>query len=212
MADRASRAPAVIGAIVAGGANERFGGEPKGLQLVGGVRIIDRVASALSGVTSTLVLIANAPDAETWMPGVPVRRDERSERGSVVGIHTALASADVDDIVVVVAWDMPFVDKRLLAFLIEQVRAGAAAAVPDGPNGPEPFCAAYTRGCLPDIERAVEGGKFRMSSLVAGLTNAARVRIEDARRFGDPARLFFNVNNREQLEAAERILFTHHAR
>ena len=65
----------VTGAIVAGGANERFGGEPKGLRPVGGVRILDRVASALRTVTSDLVVIANAPDTERWLAGVPVRRD-----------------------------------------------------------------------------------------------------------------------------------------
>src|SRR5215831_3438634 len=74
----------VTGAIVAGGANERFGGEPKGLQRVGGVRIIDRVAAAIRAVTPHIVLVANSPDAQAWLD-VPVRRDVRSERGSVVG-------------------------------------------------------------------------------------------------------------------------------
>jgi len=78
----------VTGAIVAGGANERFGGEPKGLRRVGGIRIIDRVASAIRAVTPDIVLVANAPDAEQWLGAVKVCRDVRSERGSVVGLHT----------------------------------------------------------------------------------------------------------------------------
>lgn len=196
----------VTGAIVAGGANERFGGEPKGLRLVGGVRILDRVASALRIVTSDLVMIANAPDADRWLTGVPVRRDTRRERGSVVGIHTAIAEAAAGDIVLVVAWDMPFVSAHLLAFLVARARAAGTAVIPDGPSGPEPFCAAYTPECLPDIERAIDRGEFRMSSVVAGLANASRVSAAEVSRFGDPSRLFFNVNSAADLERAERML------
>ncbi len=206
MADRARGV--VVGAIVAGGANERFGGEPKGLRPIGGVRIIDRVATALRSVASDLVLVANAPDADSWILGVSVRKDGRRERGSLVGIHTAISSANPGEIVLVVAWDMPFVSGDLLSYLAACVHDGATAAIPEGPDGPEPFCAAYTRACLPEIERAIDRGDFRMSRVVAGLSNALRVSEADVRRFGDPTRLFFNVNNREQLEAAERILFT----
>ncbi len=125
----------VTGAIVAGGANERFGGEPKGLRRVGGIRIIDRVASAIRAVTPEIVLVANAPDADQWLAGVPVHRDLRSERGSVVGLHTAIASIPAGDIALVVAWDMPFVSAGLLSLLTRRVREGASAAIPESPGG-----------------------------------------------------------------------------
>ena len=57
-------------------------------------------------------------------PAFRVRRDTRRERGSVVGIHTAIADAAAGDIVLVVAWDMPFVSAHLLAFLVARARAG----------------------------------------------------------------------------------------
>jgi molybdopterin-guanine dinucleotide biosynthesis protein A len=196
---------AVTGAVVAGGANERFGGEPKGLRRVGGIRIIDRVASAIRAVTPKIVLVANAPDADQWLPGVPVHRDLRSERGSVVGLHTAIASIPADGIALVVAWDMPFVSAGLLSLLVRRVRDGASAAIPQSPSGPEPFCAAYSAACLDDIERAVARGDFRMSSLVAALPSATRVTDAEVRSFGDPVRLFFNVNTPADLEKAERM-------
>ena len=195
----------VTGAIVAGGANERFGGEPKGLRRVGGIRIIDRVASAIRAVTPEIVLVANAPDAERWLAGVKVYRDVRSERGSVVGLHTAIASIPADDIALVVAWDMPFVSAALLSLLAHRVREGASAAIPESPAGPEPFCAAYATACLADIERAVTGGDFRMSNIVAALPNASRVTDAELRSFGDPTRIFFNVNTPADLEQAERM-------
>jgi molybdopterin-guanine dinucleotide biosynthesis protein A len=195
----------VTGAIVAGGANERFGGEPKGLRRVGGLRLIDRVASAIRAVTPEIVLVANAPDAEQWLAGVRVYRDIRSERGSVVGLHTAIASIPAGDIALVVAWDMPFVNAGLLSLLTRRVREGASAAIPESHAGPEPFCAAYSTACLADIERAIARGDFRMSSLVSALPNLSRVADAEVRSFGDPARLFFNVNTAADLETAERM-------
>ena len=195
----------VTGVVVAGGANERFGGEPKGLRRVGGMRIIDRVAGAIRAVTPDIVLVANAAEAETWLRGVPVRRDVRSERGSVVGLHTAIASLSPGEIALVVAWDMPFVSAGLLALLTSRVREGASAAIPESPAGPEPFCAAYTSACLSDIERAIARRDFRMSSLVDALPDVSRVGEAEVRRFGDPERLFFNVNTSTDLETAERM-------
>ncbi len=179
----------VTGAVVAGGANERFGGEPKGLRRVGGIRIIDRVASAIRAVTPEIVLVTNAPDADQWLAGVPVHRDLRSERGSLVGIHTAIASIPADGIALVVAWDMPFVSAGLLSLLTRRVREGASAAIPESPAGPEPFCAAYTPACLVDIERAIARGDFRMSSIVdraAQCFARRRRRRAELRRPGAP--------------------------
>ena len=168
MSESAARAHrSVSAAIVAGGANERFGGEPKGLRTVGGLRLIDRVVAAVRTVTHDVALIANAPDAEQWLPRVPVRRDARTERGSVVGIHSALLGAR--DIVLVVAWDMPFVSADLLAALVSRARDGASAVVPEGRNGPEPFCAAYTSECLPTIEDAIVRGEYRKQFLRRGV-------------------------------------------
>ena len=117
----------MTGVIVAGGENQRFGGAPKGLARVGGERIIDRVAKAIRVVTQNIVLVANAPDAEAWLPGVTVVRDTRPERGSVVGLYSALAGAT--DVRLVVAWDMPFVSADLLKFVVERIGDGATAVV-----------------------------------------------------------------------------------
>jgi molybdenum cofactor guanylyltransferase len=95
------------GVILAGGGASRFGGRPKGLERVGGARIIDRVAGALQPVTDDLLLIANDPLAAEWRAGLRVAGDVLQNVGSVAGIHAALVHAGGPALVV--AWDMPFV-------------------------------------------------------------------------------------------------------
>jgi molybdopterin-guanine dinucleotide biosynthesis protein A len=194
----------VIGAIIAGGGNKRFGGEPKGLHVVDGLRIIDRIAAALRIVTDDLVLVANAPDAGNWLPGVRVTRDAREERGSLVGIHTALVAAAGDD-VLLVSWDMPFVSSELLGAIRARLTPGTSAAVPEGPTGLEPFCAAYSASTRPAVEAAIMAGKLRVSRLIASLPHVERLSDADVQAFGSRARLFFNVNTPADLAEAQRM-------
>ena len=193
----------LVGAIIAGGASSRFGGAPKGLQSVGGQRIIDRVANALRVVTGDLILVSNDPHAPSWIPGVPVVPDARADRGSLVGLHTALSWASKT--VVVAAWDMPFVTGTLLELIVRRGRDERFATLPSGVNGPEPFFAMYTQGCLPIIEDALDAGDLRMSRVLRRFPSRTIIARDEFATLGDPERLFFNVNTAEQLLVAEQM-------
>ncbi len=170
---------------------------------MGGRRIIDRVAAALRPVVSSVVLVSNDPDAGGWLPGTPVMRDRRAERGGLVGVHTAIAHAT--DFVLVVAWDMPFVTPPLLLLIRDRALDSGLAAVPEGPRGPEPMCAAYPRGALGDADAAIDAGELTLSRFIDRLSGVARIPRTEVERIGDPARLFFNVNSPADLAAAERL-------
>ncbi len=193
----------MLGAILAGGASARFGGEPKGLQRVGGERIIDRVAAALRAVADELILIGNAPDASRWLDGVAVFADARAERGSIIGIHTALSHAT--DGALVVAWDMPFVTASLLALIAERATRSPYAAVPESARGLEPLCAAYSVRCLPFIDAAIGEADFRLSALLERLPWLERISRSEVATLGDPSRLFMNVNTPNDLLLAARL-------
>jgi molybdopterin-guanine dinucleotide biosynthesis protein A len=201
--------PRCTGVILAGGLASRYGGQPKGLERVGGVRVIDRVADALRAASDELLLIANDPAAAAWLPGARTAADVRPGNGSLGGIHAALAHAG--GAVLVVAWDMPFVPGALLAAL-RALGAAADVAVPasDSRRGVEPLCAYYGPACRAPIERCLDAGDRR----VIGFYDAVRVvRMDqaDVQRFGDPARLFMNVNTPHELALAERHAATHSA-
>ena len=189
------------GAILAGGANTRFQGRPKGLAKVGDRSIIERVADALRAAVDDIVLVANASDANAWLEGVRVVRDVRMERGSLVGVHTALASAENG--VLVVAWDMPFLSSELLIALRREGEAHSCAVVPVSAHGPEPLCAYYPRSALDIASQLLDAGDMRLSRFVDALPYVRRFDVGQLSAFGDLDRMFFNVNDAATLSRAQ---------
>ena len=190
------------GVMLAGGLATRYGGRAKGLERVGGRRVIDRVAEVLALATDDLLLIANDPAASGWLPGVRVESDVRPGSGSLGGIHAALSHAG--GAVLVVAWDMPFVPGRLLEAL-RAVGEIADAAVPesDSRRGVEPLCAYYSERCLAPIERRLDIGDRRVVSFFEDV-RIARLPATEVATFGDPALMFMNVNSPDELSLAEK--------
>ena len=191
----------VTGVVLAGGLSTRYGGLPKGLERIRGVRIIDRVRAALEPVVDDLLLIANDDRASEWLPDVPCAADVLRDVGSVAGIHAALVHAGTP--VLVVAWDMPFVPPGLLRTLRDAGR-DSDAAVPesDSRRGLEPLCAYYSPACTGAIERRIAAGDRRVIAFYDDV-RVARVPAEVVSQFGDPALLFMNVNTPEERVRAE---------
>lgn len=196
------------GVILAGGGATRFGGVPKGLERVGGERILDRLVRTLTDATGAApLLVANAPDAPAWRPDLPVVPDIIPGLGALGGLLTAVVKGPAP--VVVVAWDMPFVPAGLLRALargLDQVDACFPAS--PGRRGLEPMCAAYGPGTAPAIRAAIDRGERQAiafhSAIKVGILSAERVRA-----FGDPAFMFYNVNTSDDLAEAERLWQRH---
>lgn len=192
------------GVILAGGGATRFGGRPKGLESVGGTRIVDRVAAALRASSDTLLLVANDPAASAWLPGVRVMPDARRGDGALGGVHAALTHSGTD--ILLVAWDMPFVPSALLRALRERgERLAVDAVLPESAGsgrGVEPLCAWYSARCLPAVTAALDAGDRRVIAFHDAV-RVARLGHDEVAGFGDPSRLFSNVNTPGDLEVLE---------
>jgi molybdopterin-guanine dinucleotide biosynthesis protein A len=198
------------GVILAGGGATRFGGAPKGLTPVLGVRIIDRVAEALRETSDALLVIANDPAAAAWLPGTRVMPDARRGEGALGGVHAALAHAASD--VLLVAWDMPFVPAALLATLRARGESlGVDAVLPESAGsgrGVEPLCAWYSSRCLPAVTASLDAGDRRVVAFHDAV-RVAHISLEEVATFGDPARLFANVNSPGDLTRLEEMARAH---
>ena len=164
------------------------------------MRIIDRVAAVLREASDELLLVANDPGADAWLPGVRTGADVRRGEGALGGLHAALAHAD-GSAALVVAWDMPYVSAGLLRALRTLGEQGADAAVPESGSsgrGVEPLCAWYRAACLPAIERRLDAGDRRVVSFFDDV-RVSRLDAAAVSQWGDPARMFFNVNSPDDL-------------
>ena len=198
---------AVIGAIMAGGMNTRYGAL-KALEKVGGRRIIDRALHALQEVTPAVIMIANDPAAYVGV-NLRTRPDLVPALGALGGIQSALAWARQLGAqgILAVACDLPFLNSDLLrAILAAAQSTGADVVAPEsgGRRGIEPLCAYYGISCLPAIERSIERNDLRMIGFHDEVTLVA-LPLAQVEALGDPAVLFMNVNTREELARAEQI-------
>lgn len=186
-----SRRPA--GAILAGGAATRFGGVAKGLERVGGMRIVDRVVAALHEVATEVILVGPPASVAASLPELRAVSDGAPGAGPLGGILTALRATGGDTLVL--AWDMPFLTAADLWPLLT-APADVDASVWEHDGRVEPLCALYRLRALASLEQAfAEGERSPRGAL-------RRLRLHTIGRdsIADPSP-FASVNTPEQLAA-----------
>jgi molybdopterin-guanine dinucleotide biosynthesis protein A len=195
----------VTAAILAGGKATRFGGRNKSELRVGSLAILERQLGVLREVADQTIIVANdSRPFESY--GVRVLPDAIPGHGALGGLYTAIVASHTEH-TLVVAGDMPFLDA---AFLRRLIAAGSDVdiAVPRTTEGYEPLCASYSRRCAAVLKSQMDSGKLRLSDLLtvkAGLT-VHELGLEEIARYGDPARLFFNINTAEDYARASSLV------
>jgi len=197
-------------AILAGGRAARFGGRDKSALVIDGRSILERQIAELLRVTDDVLVVGaemgpgrflfEAAHQESTRPLFRLVPDRTPGCGPLGGLDAALAAAR-DDVVAIVACDMPFVTSAFLNHLLDLARE-ADAVVPRTERGYHPLCAAYTRACHPAVARRLADRQLKMT----GLLEEVRVRELTAREidvFGDRHRLLANVNTPADFEGLE---------
>ncbi|HEX2780528.1 MAG TPA: molybdenum cofactor guanylyltransferase [Gemmatimonadaceae bacterium] len=182
----------LVGAILAGGRAQRMGGRAKGLELVGGERIAERVLAALRAVTRRVVVAGGDPDLAHIL-GAEFVDDARPGNGPLGGIVGALRATGAD--VLAIAWDMPWVTPDALRPLLEAGPELDGAAWTTG-GELEPLCTLYRRSALAPLSEALDRGERRARVAASGL----RLQLLDASVL--PPGSLASVNTPAELEAA----------
>ena len=188
----------VVGAILAGGRASRLGGRAKGLEVVSGRRIVDRVHDVLREVTTSVVL-AGGSETLAASRGRAWAADEEPGSGPLGGIAGALAATGGD--VLVIAWDMPWVTSGALRPLLATPAdvPGAAWRVA---GTIEPLCALYRQAALAPLRARLRAGARRAREVAGSIG----MTILDGSTL-DP-RIFASINTPEQLAAARDLAAT----
>ena len=155
----------VSGVIMAGGASRRLG-RNKALERIGGKALIERVIDSLVPLTTEVLVVVARPEhaAALLLPSwVRAVSDCYPGRGSLGGIFSGL-EASAEPWSLVVACDMPFLNRELLRYLIGE-SSNVDAVVPCLGGQPEPLHALYSKACLAPMQRMLRAGQLKIAPL-----------------------------------------------
>jgi molybdopterin-guanine dinucleotide biosynthesis protein A len=188
-------------AIQAGGKSRRMG-KDKALIPFLGKPLISRVMERVSSLGDEILVTTNRPESLEHLR-VPLFKDVVPDGGALGSLLTALAFAQYP-VVIVIAVDMPFVNRDILEaardiLLSKQVDV----VIPCTKDGFEPFHAVYHREtCLPAVQKALEAGERRLISWFPSV-KVLPLSGEELVQY-DPLRIaFWNVNTLDELRQAE---------
>ena len=188
--------------IQAGGRSSRMGRD-KGLVKIAGTPMIEHLLQRVQGLTDTVHLTTNAPQDYAYL-GLPMASDSQPGAGALPGLLTALTAAS-GEFVLVVACDMPFLDRELLAYLL-QLAPQADVVVPKWDGRYQPMCAVYKRDVImPAIQHALQNGQKRLISFYSAV-QVLQVDETTIAQLDPNGCTFFNVNTPEDVAIAEQML------
>jgi molybdopterin-guanine dinucleotide biosynthesis protein A len=187
--------------VLAGGKSSRMGADKALLQLPGQT-LLQRGLELARSVSEDVRIVGVR---EKFGEFAPVVEDKYPNRGPLGGIHAAL-SATTNPFNLILAVDLPFLEKRFLLHLLAEARAsGAVVTVPRAAGGLQPLCAVYRREFAALAEQALAAGRNKIDTLYAQTT--VRIIEEDELvRFAFSPAMFDNLNTPEEWERARQRL------
>lgn len=174
-------------------------GVPKALAELASRPLVSRVVGIVGSAGLDPVVIAK-PDSPLPKLDCRVLTEPSEPRHPLTGVLAALG-ASAGRGVVAIACDMPLVPAKLLAWLAQLEEPVAVCEVG---GRLEPLLGRYSPEVAEQLAGALAEGAA-MRDAVAGLTPFV-IPEERVARFGDPKRIFFNVNSPADLATAERLL------
>jgi len=190
-----------MGFVIAGGRSSRMG-EDKAFLEFGHVTLLERALAAVRAVSESVAIVGEPAKFEKYGVTVP---DIFPGCGPLAGIHAALLHSTADSNLML-AVDMPFVSRELLAFLFEVAENGdAVVTVPRVRNRTQPLCAVYRRDFAGVAEQALRAGKYKVDAAFSRST----VRVIEENELaaaGFAEKCFFNVNTpQDRVDAAGQL-------
>ncbi len=188
----------ICSVILAGGQSSRMGTN-KALLPLHGKTVIEHISEELQAISDHLVIVANHPSDYQFL-GVPIFRDRYKNRGPLAGIETVMYHTDAD-FYVIAACDMPFINRKIYTWLLEQLH-DFMAVIPMLDQQIHPLTGIYHRRTLPYIQHQLEKNELQVKRLLKRIkvnyvTDFPDIPIEQVQRH------FFNMNHPDEYEEAK---------
>ena len=182
----------ISGVILAGGSNKRFGGIIKANVVIGGVSIISRILSTISGLFDEIIIVTDKPEEFLESIQYKLVKDLFHKAGPLGGIHAALKATSADAIFVFAA-DMPFLDRKIISDQINEFNKGEYdVLIPTVNQFIEPLHAIYRKLVLNDLERFLSE---RKSKAVRDFLREVSVGYFQVQETEESKLAFININS-----------------
>jgi len=193
----------ISGIILAGGINSRFAGKNKAFVDIDGKSVIKTVHSLFSELFHEVILVTNEPEKYADMD-LKIVSDIFPVSSSLRGIHSGLFYAGFP-FAFITACDMPFLKKKLIKAIINEIESKVDIVIPETSAGFEPLCAAYSKRCLPVIEQRLNTEDLSIRGIIDRV-KTKRIPEKTLREYDKELLSFFNINSPRELEKARRII------
>ena len=196
-------APSRTGFVLAGGKSSRMGAgsdqdKDKAFLEFRGQTLLNRALAVMGTVCDRVAIVG---DPAKFAKYESVVADIFPGCGPLAGIHAALLHSPAK-LNLMLAVDMPFVSRELLAFLFAAAEESDAIVTVPRCGRLQPLCAAYRRDFSSVAERALRAGKYKIDAAFSNVS--VRVIEEDElAAAGFSEQNFFNVNTPQDRRAAE---------
>lgn len=197
----------VAGVLLAGGMARRMGGGDKGLALLGGRPLLDRIIERIRPQVSELIINANGVGARFAEYGLPVVPDVIGDfagplAGVLTGLEWAAENAPGLPWAASFATDAPFVPLDLVERLSAAVETESGdMACASSAGRAHPVFGLWPVALAADLRRAMIEEDMRKIDLWTARYNLIEVDFPDV-----PFDPFFNINAPDNLAEAEKLL------
>lgn len=182
----------IIGVVLAGGRATRMGGKDKGLQLLNGTPLWQRVADVLADQVSALAISANRHIDIYQQSGYPVYQDRQADYpGPLAGMLSVMQQSQ-GEWFIFCPCDTPFIPSCLVERLVRQRGDSPVVWVHDGERD-HPAIALVNRALASDLQQYLSSGERRVMVFMR-LSGGHPV------DFSDLKSAFINVNTTEDLQ------------
>ncbi|MDN5346377.1 MAG: molybdenum cofactor guanylyltransferase [Petrotoga sp.] len=181
--------------LLSGGKSSRFGTN-KALESINGKPLIEQIVEGLKNAFEKVYIIGNIKEY-AFLQDVFFCEDIIPNKGPLGGLFTGLTCSD-SEYNFLTACDMPFLTNEFLEFVKLQ-KKDYGVLVPEYNSYPEPLAAVYSKKCLPFISDSLKRNQLKLKSFFPQV----KVRIIKEtliREIGEPEKLFFNLNYKEDIE------------
>ncbi len=186
--------------VLAGGEGKRLGTE-KAFLRIGGRVLIEGIVEKMRRIGDEVIIVTNSPQRYDHLEARLVG-DVYPGKGALGGIYSGLRTAR-HDYGLVVACDMPFLDLRLLRYMI-LLSPGQDVVIPRIGGLTEPLHAIYSKQCLQPIERLLSAGRLKIIDFFPEV-RVRYVEEQEIKLFDPQGLSFFNINTPGDLEKARSL-------